>query len=96
MQHRPPPEPWHLDRRVPIALIVTLSMQTMGMVWWASGLAHRVDQAEQQISVLAREGRAYGVEASRIREVLARLDERMAHQNELLRRMEAAITRRDQ
>lgn len=27
---------WHFDRRIPIALIVTIALQTFGIVWWAS------------------------------------------------------------
>lgn len=27
---------WHLDRKVPLAIIVTLLVQTMGVVWWAA------------------------------------------------------------
>jgi len=27
---------WHFDRRIPIALIVTIAVQTFGIVWWAS------------------------------------------------------------
>lgn len=39
---------WHLDRRVPIALIMTIVIQTAGMVWWASNLSTRVEQLERQ------------------------------------------------
>ncbi len=39
---------WHLDKRVPIALIVTIVIQTGGMAWWASNLSTRVDLLEKQ------------------------------------------------
>jgi hypothetical protein len=39
---------WHLDRRVPIALIVTIAVQTAGIVWWASDVNARVAQLERQ------------------------------------------------
>lgn len=39
---------WHLDRRVPLALIVTILLQTGGIVWWAAGISARVDQLEKQ------------------------------------------------
>jgi hypothetical protein len=87
-------EPWHLDKRVPIALILALVMQTAGMVWWAAGLTHRVDQHAREIAALALEGRSYSAEAGRIREVLARLDERMAAQTDLMRRLELTLSRR--
>lgn len=43
---RPPSEPWHLDRKVPIALIATIMAQTIAIVWWASGIHHRVATVE--------------------------------------------------
>ena len=36
-------EPWLLDKRVPIALIVTLGLQTCGVVWWVAGVNARVE-----------------------------------------------------
>lgn len=39
---------WHLDRKVPVALIVALAAQTVAMVWWAATLSIRVDQLEQK------------------------------------------------
>ena len=27
------PEPWHLDRKVPIALVATIMTQTVAVVW---------------------------------------------------------------
>lgn len=40
---------WHLDKKVPIALIATLGVQTMAIVWWAAGAAARLDQLERQV-----------------------------------------------
>lgn len=40
---------WHLDKRVPIALIVTLIVQTGGAVWWASSIASRVTNLEERV-----------------------------------------------
>lgn len=37
---------WHLDKRVPIALIFALVFQTIGAVWWASKLDSRVGVLE--------------------------------------------------
>ncbi len=38
---------WHLDKKVPIALIATLLLQTGGLVWWARGLDARVAALEK-------------------------------------------------
>jgi hypothetical protein len=47
----PPPaqEPWHLSRSVPLALIVTLAVQTAGMVWWASSLTAQVQEQSRRL-----------------------------------------------
>lgn len=46
MVHQTPTEPWHLDKKVPIALIGAIVAQTVGIVWWASGIHHRVGTIE--------------------------------------------------
>ena len=45
-------EPWHLDKRVPVALIVTLCVQTAGVVYWAAGQSYRTDALEKQVTNL--------------------------------------------
>lgn len=53
-------EPWHLDKRVPVALIATLFLQFGAGVWWASG----TDRDLQQIKAdIARQDRL--IEAAR-------------------------------
>jgi hypothetical protein len=39
---------WHLDKRVPLALIVTVIAQTMAAAWWAAVTTTRVDYLEKQ------------------------------------------------
>lgn len=45
-------EPWHLDKRVPLALIIAIVVQTGGAVWWASGRDRDIDAAGRQITKL--------------------------------------------
>lgn len=47
---------WHLDKRVPIALILTLVLQTGGLVWWASSLSERVNALERTRDATAPQG----------------------------------------
>jgi hypothetical protein len=42
---------WHLDKRVPIALIVTIALQFAGIVWWGAQISARVDTLERAIVV---------------------------------------------
>lgn len=39
---------WHLDKKVPIALIFAIIGQTVAAAWFASALSTRVDQLERQ------------------------------------------------
>lgn len=47
---------WHLDKRVPIALIVAIAIQTGGMIWWASGITERVNTLERRADQAAPQG----------------------------------------
>jgi hypothetical protein len=38
---------WYLDKRVPLALILTIVIQTADLVWWASNLTERVNSLER-------------------------------------------------
>jgi hypothetical protein len=42
-------DPWHVAHDIPIALIITLALQTAGAIWWASGLSAKLDRAIEQI-----------------------------------------------
>lgn len=39
---------WHLDKKVPIALIFAIFVQTAGAFWWASNITSRVDSLEKK------------------------------------------------
>lgn len=38
---------WHLDKKVPIAMILTIAMQTGAFVWFAARLDQRVEALER-------------------------------------------------
>ena len=40
---------WHLDKRIPIALIATIIVQTMAAVWWAGTSSARLDHIERRV-----------------------------------------------
>lgn len=44
---------WHFDRRIPIALVLTILIQTGGAVWWLSSLNSRVSSLEEKITVFS-------------------------------------------
>lgn len=40
------PSGWHLDQKVPITIAVSIALQTATIIWWASGVEHRLQNAE--------------------------------------------------
>lgn len=49
-----PQDSWHLDRRVPVAIIVVILIQTSGAVWWASSMSEKVTQIERRLEGFAQ------------------------------------------
>lgn len=46
---------WHLDKKVPIAIILTLIIQTAGLVWFVAKLDSRVTLVEGRTEAFWRE-----------------------------------------
>lgn len=42
---------WHWDKRIPIALIATLAIQTGGFIWAAAGAYERINTLEKQSAI---------------------------------------------
>lgn len=84
---------WHLDKRIPVLSLFGLVAQTVAMVWWAAMLTASVSQHGKDIASLQARESARGVEERRMSEALARLDERLRAQTEILQRMERAMAR---
>lgn len=40
-------EPWHLDKRIPIALILVIILQTVGAFFWAGAASMRLSNVEK-------------------------------------------------
>lgn len=43
---------WHVGKEIPIAMIVTVIMQTMGVIWWAATLSAKMDDLSYQVAAL--------------------------------------------
>ena len=71
---------WQVDKRVPIALIITLLIQTFGIVWWGATLTARVSNLEQTaIAASTQPERLARVETKLegVQETLTRVDEKL-------------------
>lgn len=75
---------WHLDKRVPVTLITAILFQTMAGIWWASNVDAHVVEHEKKLTNLTEYIIRQNENDTRIREALARLDERVELQTRLL------------
>lgn len=81
----PAGEEWHLDKRVPIALILAILGQTVGAFTWAAKVDARLAYIERQQT----DTRDYG-------ERLIRLEEQGNQNKELLTDIRDRLQRRDE
>ena len=49
-------EHWHLDKKVPLALILTLLVQTGGIFAWAASTSERLAQVERRVEASSPNG----------------------------------------
>jgi hypothetical protein len=47
---------WHLDKKVPIALIFAILLQTGGIVWWGASASERLNTLERRVEMTAPQG----------------------------------------
>jgi len=73
---------WHLDKRVPIALIAAMTIQTAGALVWAGAAMQRMDYVEREVA-------ASGL----IGERTARLEEQIRYLRESVDRIESKLDR---
>ncbi|MEM7619756.1 MAG: hypothetical protein AAF228_04730 [Pseudomonadota bacterium] len=68
---------WHLDRKVPVALIATLIIQTLGFAFYMGNLSHRVQAIEkgmQERSKLPDRTTRLESELRSVRDILSRIE----------------------
>jgi hypothetical protein len=46
---------WHVGKEIPIAVMVTLLLQTFGIVWWAATLSGKLDSVMNQVKEMRDE-----------------------------------------
>lgn len=47
---------WKIDRHIPIALILTVLLQTVGAVWWTAKLESRIEVLELYVKTRSGDG----------------------------------------
>ncbi len=71
---------WSIDRRVPVALIVSLLIAMLGqaglIVWWGSGVNSAVANQETRIARLEQDNKTNSDVMTDVKVLLGRIDER--------------------
>lgn len=75
-----PESSWHLDKRIPVALLLGVLGQGAGGIWWMSSLQSRVAHLETSVPALAAADAETGRDVRSIGLQIARLEERVAAQ----------------
>lgn len=94
------PENWHLDRRVPLAIIGALIMQTLLLGWWTSKVDSRIENLERadtrtdtliQARIKLADDRFDALQRDRDR--IARVEEQIKSVLDLVRRIDQKLER---
>jgi hypothetical protein len=86
-------DPWHLDKKVPIALIVTVLGGIGSGIWFAGTSMHRLDVLEREGAFNAQRMEANAQAAVVTRERLSRIEQMAADAQETLRRVDGKLDR---
>ena len=87
---------WHLDKRVPIALIFAITMQSGAAVWWAAGISERMEQIERRQEAAGARSESQDAAISEQSRRIAVLTEAVANTNRNLERLGGEITSTNQ
>ena len=92
----PRPPQWHLDKKVPIGLIVAIVFQTCSFIWWTSELNSTIKDHERRLLIAeAFENRIDG-DTKTISERLGRLEERSTSTLSSIQRIENILERQEE
>lgn len=84
---------WHLDKKVTLAIIVTLIMQTASSVWWASRINYTVGDHEKRISGNTANISSNTSQNAAVRETLAAIREGQKYQTDMLKDLQKEMRR---
>lgn len=87
---------WHLDKRVPVAIIFAIFIQSMGGIWWASSLNERTAQIERRIEGFAQRSQAADREINTIQQSVAVLSAQLQNQIRATERLDTAVRETNQ
>jgi nitrogen fixation-related uncharacterized protein len=85
---------WHFDKRVPIALILAIFVQTAGAIWWASSVNSYIDDAREAADVLGERVSSVERDNSITGNRMTRVEVLLENQAEILREIRDSVKAR--
>ena len=82
------PQPWYVDKRIPLGLILAFLFQGSAIIWYAASQSAKVDDHERRIVI--QETALTG--PSGISERLTRVEEKQSAAQKSLDRIETVVT----
>lgn len=82
---------WHLDRRIPVALIGTVVFHLAVSVWWLSSVEFRVTSHEKQLVRIEAEMNESDRDNQGLENRLTRLEEKLSSQTEILQEIKRIL-----
>lgn len=93
MANGEPNNNWHLDKRVPITLIVAIMLQTGSFIWFMSGLNSDVEGLERRTQRMEVRNTMLEANVSANTTSVAVFNENLVHFRQTQDRMEASLQR---
>lgn len=87
---------WHLDKKVPIALVLAIVGQTFGLGWYASSISYRVSALEMASPAAVSEFTKLETARENTNVAVARIETKMDSLLSIARRLDTKATMRDQ
>ena len=84
-------EQWHLDKKVPVAIIIVLLTQGLAGAWYMAKLDANDLQQDKRITAIESWQNGTQEQLQKMNEAIARMDERLAIQIDLLKDIRQTI-----
>ena len=90
---REPKQEWHLSKSVPLAMIVTIALQTAGAVWWGATIQARTEEHARRLASVESVDADRESEMRDVADRLARLESNGAAQLATLNEIRNTLNR---
>lgn len=85
---------WHFDKRIPLALIATIILQTGAAIWWASAVNSYIDSDKASTVAISERVTAVERDGNAVSTRITRLEVLLETQSELLREIRDTLKAR--